>query len=368
MGQILHRSTATTQMIRISIQRSEPSAKDFSQTGGINPKTVLKWRSRSTVAYRKTAPRELRSIDLNSEDETMIVALQRHRPLSPGDRLEARQPTILNFKRSPLHRCLQRHGIRRLPDVEGDKFAGLRACEGKLQEFVAIDRTSRFACVKPEEQATSMTARNLLAALIEVVPRCSYKILTDNGIQIATLPKRHTGATVHFFGRPSDNRSYGHESQYLQTRPKHPKNQRQVKRLNPAIWNAIVQRFPLCGSELLRRHLWNFTDPKNSYEGSKRKKMPHAIRVHLQMRDFGTRPFRHRATPSDAETEHPGSKGAFLPLHREAYQAGLFSGLSNIGPGVSASPSGHSFPNHGERMAPGPAGRTRPRGSSMARQ
>jgi hypothetical protein len=31
------------------------------------------------------------------------------------------QPTIPHLTRSSLHRCLQRHGISRLPEVEGDK-------------------------------------------------------------------------------------------------------------------------------------------------------------------------------------------------------------------------------------------------------
>jgi hypothetical protein len=33
----------------------------------------------------------------------------------------ALQPTILHLRRSALHRCLQRHGISRLPEVGGDK-------------------------------------------------------------------------------------------------------------------------------------------------------------------------------------------------------------------------------------------------------
>lgn len=35
----------------------------------------------------------------------------------------ALQPTIPHLTRSSLHRCLQRHGIGRLPDVEGDRPA-----------------------------------------------------------------------------------------------------------------------------------------------------------------------------------------------------------------------------------------------------
>jgi hypothetical protein len=87
----------------------------------------------------------------------MIVALRRHTLLPLDDCLYALQPSISHLTRSLLHRCLQRHGISRLPDMEGDKperqkfkrypigyfhidIAELRTNEGKLYLFVAIDR------------------------------------------------------------------------------------------------------------------------------------------------------------------------------------------------------------------------------------
>ena len=72
--------------------------------------------------------------------------------------------------RSSLHRCLERHGISRLPEVGGDKparkkfhwypigffhldIAEIRTAEGKLYLFVAIDRTSKFVFVQLVEHA-----------------------------------------------------------------------------------------------------------------------------------------------------------------------------------------------------------------------
>jgi hypothetical protein len=69
----------------------------------------------------------------------------------------ALQPTIPHLTRSSLHRCLQRNGISRLPQVEGEasakrKFkaypigyfhidiAEVRTAQGKLYLLVAIDR------------------------------------------------------------------------------------------------------------------------------------------------------------------------------------------------------------------------------------
>lgn len=95
----------------------------------------------------------------------MVVAFRRHTLLPLDDCLYALQPSIPHLTRSALHRCLQRHGISRLPDVEGDKpkrhkfkrfsigffhidIAEVQTAEGKLFLFVGIDRTSKFAVVQ----------------------------------------------------------------------------------------------------------------------------------------------------------------------------------------------------------------------------
>lgn len=51
----------------------------------------------------------------------MIVAFRRHTLLSLDDCLCALQPSLPHLARSAPHRCLQRNGISRLREVEGDK-------------------------------------------------------------------------------------------------------------------------------------------------------------------------------------------------------------------------------------------------------
>jgi len=121
MGQVLHGSATTTHAVRAAIQRSQASAAELSQTYGINPKTVLKWKKRACVEDRKTGPKQPHSTVLSIEEEAVIVAFRRHTLLPLDDWLYSLQPTIPHLTRSSLHRCLQRHGISRLPDVTGDK-------------------------------------------------------------------------------------------------------------------------------------------------------------------------------------------------------------------------------------------------------
>jgi hypothetical protein len=104
------------------------------------------------------------------QEEAVIVAFRRHTLLPLDDCLYALQATIPHLTCSSLHRCLERHGISRLPEVEGSKpgrkkfdsypigffhidLAEVRTAEGKPYLFVAIDRTSKFAFVELVERA-----------------------------------------------------------------------------------------------------------------------------------------------------------------------------------------------------------------------
>src|SRR5580700_5803689 len=121
MGPILHRSATTTEAIRRAIQHSQESLRTLARRHGINPKTVAKWRKRCSVADLPTGPRAPRSTVLSLEEEAVVVAFRKHTLLPLDDCLYALQATIPRLTRSSLHRCLERHGISRLPEVEGNK-------------------------------------------------------------------------------------------------------------------------------------------------------------------------------------------------------------------------------------------------------
>jgi len=87
---------------------------------GVSPTTVQKWRKRSTTADARMGPREVRSTVLTREEEAIVVAFRRHTLLPLDDCLYGLQPTIPHLTRSSLHRCLERHGISRLPEMDGE--------------------------------------------------------------------------------------------------------------------------------------------------------------------------------------------------------------------------------------------------------
>ena len=184
MGQVRHGSATTTYAVRAAIQRSQASLATLSRDLGINPKTVAKWRKRQTVEDLKTGPKDPRSTVLTEAEEATIVAFRRHTLLPLDDCLYALQPSIPHLTRSALHRCLQRHGISRLPDVGGDKpkrqkfkrypigffhidIAEVQTAEGKLFLFVGIDRTSKFAVTQLVDKADRKTAWEFLQHMLE---------------------------------------------------------------------------------------------------------------------------------------------------------------------------------------------------------
>jgi len=269
MGQLLHGSATTTQAIRRSIQHSHDSIAHLARHHGINPKTVAKWRRRSFTHDAAMGPKEPRSTSLTLEEEALVVAFRKHTLLPLDDCLYALQPTIPHLTRSSLHRCLQRHGISRLPELgakpQKKRFkkypigyfhldiAEVHTEAGKLYLFVAIDRTSKFAYAELHERAKRSVAAAFLGRLIEVVPYHIHTVLTDNGIQF-THRQRDRYAFRHAFDRVCG----AHGIEHRLTKLNHPWTNGQVERMNRTIKEATVKRYHYESHETLRQHLYTF--------------------------------------------------------------------------------------------------------------
>jgi transposase InsO family protein len=289
MGQVHHGSATTTAAIRRAIQNSQESLRALAGRYGINQKTVAKWKKRTSVSDLPTGPREPRSTVLSVEDEAVIVAFRRHTLLPLDDCLYALQATIPHLTRSSLHRCLQRHEISRLPEVEGDKpdkrkfktyplgyfhidIAEVRTEQGKLHLFVAIDRTSKFAFVELHEKATTRVSGDFLRHLIAAVPYKVHTVLTDNGIQFTTPGAAGSAVPLIKEALANGERFWAHAFEYAcanadidhrTTKPKHPWTNGQVERMNRTIKEATVKRFHYESHEQFRRHLVDFVSAYN---------------------------------------------------------------------------------------------------------
>ena len=275
MGQVLHGSARTTEAVRRAIQLRQEGVRATARRYGVSPTTVQKWRKRQTTADARMGPKGARSTVLTPEEEAIVVAFRRHTLLPLDDCLYGLQPAIPHLTRSSLHRCLQRHGISRLPEVEGDKprkqrfasypvgyfhidLAEVHTGQGKLRLFVAIDRTSKFAFARLVESAGKMEAAQFLRDLIEAVPYRIHTVLTDNGVQF-TRRKQDIWDSEHVFDRVC--RAHGVEHRL--TKVNHPWTNGQVERMNRTLKDATVKRYHYDSHDQLRSHLSLFVDAYN---------------------------------------------------------------------------------------------------------
>jgi transposase InsO family protein len=289
MGEVLHGSARTTEAVRRAIQHSQESLRALARRYGVNSKTIAKWRARASVADQRTGPKDPRSTVLSPEDEAIIVAFRRHTLLALDDCLYALQPTIPHLTRSSLHRCLQRHGISRLPDTDGDKprrsrfkrypigffhidIAEVRTEQGKLHLFVAVDRTSKFAFVELHEKATRRVAGDFLRHLVAAVPYKINTVLTDNGTHftdptgdgwtpedIRAMRAEKVPFRCHSFEAACADLDVEHRL----TKPRHPWTNGQVERMNRTLKDATVKRFHYASHDQLRQHLADFVAAYN---------------------------------------------------------------------------------------------------------
>ena len=235
--------------------------------------------ARESVEDATMGPRVIKSSVLSVEEEAAIVILRKHTLLPLDDCLYALQASIPHLTRSSLHRCLQRHDISRLPDVEGSKpkkkfkqypigdfhidIAEVRTKEGKLHMLVAIDRTSKFAFVKLEKQANRLTASAFLEELIKIVPYKIHTILTDNGVQFTYPPRYKGGPTARYMTHIFDIRCSQNGIDHRLTKPNHPWTNGQVERMNPTLKETTIKRYHYANHDHLRQHLQNFVDAYN---------------------------------------------------------------------------------------------------------
>jgi transposase InsO family protein len=241
---------------------------------------VAKWKKRAFVHDAPMGPKDPRSTVLTAEEEAIAVAFRRHTLLPLDDCLYALQATIPNLTRSSLHRCYQRHGISRLPEVEGDKpakktfkaypigffhidIAEVQTAQGKLYLFVAIDRTSKFAFAQLAEKANRMSASAFLTALIEAVPYKIHTVLTDNGIQFTFPPRYADGPTARYATHMFDMRCRENGIEHRLTKPNHPWTNGQVERMNRTLKEATVRRYHYETHDQLREHLDTFLPAYN---------------------------------------------------------------------------------------------------------
>jgi transposase-like protein len=284
----LHGSARTTPRVRAELQASQEATRVLAHRYGLNPKTVAKWRGRATTADQPMGPSQPSSTVLSETEEAIVVEFRRRTLLPLDDVLGCLRESIPKLTRSALHRCLQRHGISRLPQDEEraskrGSFAEttlgyvhidhceLRLAEGKIHMFLAIDRVSKFTHVAFFDAANKMNGAAFLREVVVAFPYAIHTVLTDNGMAFADLPKNRTGPTrtwlgAHIFDRICQENGITHKL----TRPYHPWTNGQAERMNRTVKDATVKVFHYPDLDGLKAHVLAFVTAYNFAKHLKR--------------------------------------------------------------------------------------------------
>jgi transposase InsO family protein len=279
----LHGSARTTPRVRAELQASQEATRALAVRYGLNPKTVAKWRKRTMTADQPMGPGRPRSTVLTETEEAIVVEFRRRTLLPLDDVLGCLRETIPKLSRSALHRCLERHGISRLP--QGEEKASkrkpfaetrigyvhldvceLRLAEGKLFMFLAIDRVSKFVHVAFFDANTKLNGAAFLREVVAAFPYQLHTVLTDNGMAFADLPKnrgRYPAIEAIFGGHIFDRVCEEHGITHKLTRPYHPWTNGQAERMNRTVKEATVKAFHYPDLDALKAHVLAFVRAYN---------------------------------------------------------------------------------------------------------
>ncbi len=207
MEKPLFSKASTTKQIRREIQNSKESLVCLAKRFNINPKTAAKWRKRDSVEDAPRGPSQPHSTVLTIEEEAVIKAFRIQTLLPLSDCFCALKTMIPKLTRSSLHRCFQRHGINRLPNVTGGKKAQKKIAQNlsqyptqnqigsfqldivevdteqkQLYLYIAIDHQTKFTYTEFHPDRAKDKTIQFLHRLNASVPHQIQSIVTDDGI------------------------------------------------------------------------------------------------------------------------------------------------------------------------------------------
>lgn len=224
----VHAQARTTPRTRAEIQTAAGSQRALLERFNVTCSTGQKWQSRDQVQDRSHRPHRL-STTLMPGEEAVVVELRKTLLLPLDDLLVVTREFVNALaSRSGIDRCLRRHGVANLRQLQVDERAGAAPVVKTFKSyepgfvhvdikyrpqmpdetsrrylFVAIDRATRWVHLRIYSDHREASSTHFLRSLMKAAPMKITKILTDNGSQFTdrftSKAKRSSGQ--HLFDR-----------------------------------------------------------------------------------------------------------------------------------------------------------------------
>jgi transposase InsO family protein len=263
----VHAQARTTPRTRAEIKESSETLAAIAARYNIGRDTARKWKGRESPQDLSHRPHKL-STTLTPEQEVIVVELRRMVML-PLDDLVAVVREFINpaASRSGLDRCLRRHGVANLRELQAQARADAGEAEAPTKTFkdyepgflhmdikylpqmpdeserrylfVAIDRATRWVFMRIYADQSDASSVNFLERLHEAAPMKITRLLTDNGSQFTdrfTSKKREPSGNHKF-----DVRCKALSIEHRLCPPRHPQTNGMVERFNGRISEVVNQ-------------------------------------------------------------------------------------------------------------------------------
>lgn len=266
----LHKNARTTPAIRREIQQATGTQAELAARYNVSVDTIHKWQNRDSVADRSHTAHRLQTT-LTPAQERIAVELRKLLKLGLDDLLlvirEFLNPAV---SRSGLDRCLRRHGVGSLRDLEpatapklskpfkaydpGYFHIDIKYLPQMPDEtarrylFVAIDRATRWVFVQIKSNKTATAAKAFLNALEKASPCHIRTILTDNGSEFTDrlFNKQKQASGEHEFDQLCAALGIEHRL----TKPRSPQTNGMVERFNGRISDVLATHRFVSGADL----------------------------------------------------------------------------------------------------------------------
>ena len=263
----VHAQARTTPRTRAEIKNSAASLLELAKRYNISVATARKWKQRDSPEDLSHRPHKL-CTTLTPAQEAIAVAL-RSLTLLGLDDLVAVVREFINpdVSRSGLDRCLRRHGVANLRQLQAQALADAGQVEPQVKTFkdyepgflhmdikylpqmpdekarrylfVAIDRATRWVFMHIYADQSEQSSVDFLNRLERAAPMKIVKLLTDNGSQFTDrfTSKKREPTGRHAF----DVRCTTLNIEHRLCPPRHPQTNGMVERFNGRISEVVNQ-------------------------------------------------------------------------------------------------------------------------------